>query len=245
MGSSVPVTLASDQTPIEVSFTSPAQALPLLVNPNYERSDGAVLAGAYKRVIDYTIPTGYTGWLIRFSSWQGEAAKSRLVAYKELGTYNYIGDVWTPNETYIAPQWVSTVEAEVTTATSSAGASPITITVTYTNARGQTGRTGTISVPKNSMVGSRFKLILQAGDTGLRSIQSVSDDSPNAGAFLFLGMIQLAYHNDLSNTTQIETNYQPGAIAFPTATKLAVEYAGGTVSKDRLFDVLIQLVEEI
>lgn len=230
-----------DDGNLQINVAASSQSLPLIINPSYEKTDGAIVANQYKRVIDYLVPEDYYGYLIRFSSYQNESSKSRLVAYKEMGTYEFISGVYTANDVYVLPQWTSLVEAEVTTETSSAGAT-VTLTVTYTNAKGVSGRTGTFSIPKSSIVGSRFKLMLQSGDNGVISIQSITDDSPNAGAVKLYGSIQLAYHNDLSNTLQLETNYQPGAIAFPTATKLAVEYAGGTVSKERLFDILIQLV---
>jgi len=228
---------------LNVVFTASAQNLPLLINLNYEQSDGAILANAYKRVVDYTVPAGFNGYLIRYSSYQNESAKSRFVSYREMGTLEFISNVFTPGASFTNPNGTSVVEAEVTTQLSGSGASPITITVTYTNLAGTSGRVGTFSIPKNSIVGSRFKMTLQSGDNGVRSIQNLTDDSSNAGAIKVIGFKQLAYHNDLSNTVQLETNYQPGAIAFPTGTTLAVEYAGGTVSKDRLFDLLIQLVE--
>lgn len=227
---------------LNVNIAVSSQALPLLVNPNFEKADGAIVAQQYKRVIEYTVPADFDGWLIRFSSLQAESAKSRLVAFIEMGVLEFISDVYTAGASYVAPQWSAVIESEVTTQLSAAGAPTVTVTVTYTNQSGVSGRTGTMVIPKSSIVGTRTRLILQTGDIGVQSIQNITDDSPNAGAIKMIGFIQLAYHNDLSTTNQLETNYQPGAIAFPTGTKLAVEYLGGTVSKDRLFDMLIQLV---
>lgn len=226
---------------IGVVIAANQQALPLIINMNFEKSDGAILENAYKRVMEYTVPAGFNGWLIRFSSFQNEDSKSRIVSVKKLGSYNVLTGVYTFDESYEYPQWSGVAEAEVTTAFSSAGAS-VVITVTYTNEKSVAGRIGTFSIPKSSIVGSRFRFTFQSGDLGLTSIQSITDNSPNTGVVDILGNIQLAYHNDISNKNQLETNYQPGAIAFPSGTLLAVEYSGGTVSKDRLFDLLIQLV---
>ena len=229
---------------LQVTLVPAAGALPLIVNPNFEASDGAIVAGQYKRVVTYTVPLAFDGWLIRYSSYQNETGKSRLVAFIVMGTYDFTPETFTAGTQYTAPQWSSVVEAEVTTALGSGGPTNVVVTVTYTNELGVGSRTGTITIPKSSIVGSRWHLFLQTGDLGLRSIQAVSDDGAQAGAIKIIGNIQLAYHNDLSSSTQVETNYQPGAIAFPSGTTLAIEYQGGSVSKDRLFDALIQFVAE-
>jgi len=230
---------------IKVALAADATiALPKLINMNYEQLDGAIVANQYKRVLSYLVPSGLDGYLIRYSSWQNESAKSRLVSYIEMGTLEFISGTYTPGAAYTSPQWSPIVEAEVTTETSSSGAGT-TVTITYTNAAGVGGRTATVFIPKSSVVGTRIRITLQAGDRGVRSVQNITDDSPNAGAIKLIGNIQLAFHNDLSSTIQLETNYQPGAIAFPSGTSIAVEYAGGGVSKDRNFDVLIQLVDEV
>ena len=230
---------------LQVTLVPAAGALPLIVNPNFEASDGAIVANQYKRVIEYVVPNNFDGWLIRFSSFQNEAAKSRLVAVIGMGTYDFTPETFTPGDSYTTPQWSSVIEAEVTTQTGSGGPGNVILTITYTNELGIGSRIGTITIPKSSIVGSRWHMFLQTGDIGVRSIEDISDNGTQAGVIDLLGFIQLAYHNDLSNDIQLETNYQPGAIAFPSGTVLAVEYQGGTVSKDRLFDMLIQLVAEL
>jgi hypothetical protein len=50
-------------------------------------------------------------------------------------------------------------------------------------------------------------------------------------------------HQDQSaQPTFAETIYAPGAVSFPTGTVIGIEYAGGTVAKQRTFDLLLQLV---
>lgn len=66
------------------------------------------------------------------------------------------------------------VGIEVTTATTNAGAIT-TITLNYTNQDGTSGRTGTIpSFPATCTVNSFIPFTLQAGDTGVRSIEGVT-----------------------------------------------------------------------
>ena len=110
-----------------------ATALPFIINLNYEATDGAINTSEYKRVVQYTAPAGYDGWLIRFSSYQNESAKSRFVAIKEMGTLDFVTDVFTAGAAYHAPQASSVVAAEVTTAVGSGGANTKVVTVTYTN----------------------------------------------------------------------------------------------------------------
>ena len=54
------------------------------------------------------------------------------------------------------------------------GATAATATVSYTNQAGVAGRVGTASIPANAGVTRMFPIILQAGDTGIQSIQSVT-----------------------------------------------------------------------
>ncbi|MDX2300745.1 MAG: hypothetical protein NW204_13550 [Xanthomonadaceae bacterium] len=56
------------------------------------------------------------------------------------------------------------------------GAGTPTITVSYTNSEGTSGRTGTNSdaTTSTSPIGSFFRIGLQAGDRGVRSVQSVT-----------------------------------------------------------------------
>lgn len=61
---------------------------------------------------------------------------------------------------------------EITTATT--GTSAVTITVTYTNTLDQTGRTATFTTPAATQPVNRVHLFnLQAGDVGVKSVQSI------------------------------------------------------------------------
>ena len=134
------------------------------------------------------------------------------------------------------------VQADVTTAFA-AGSGNVVLTITYTNEAGTAGRSGTITIPKGSALASRWDLVLQGADLGVTSIQNVTTATAQVGVVTLLGLVQLALHQDQSTTTQTETLYAPGAITFPAGTVLGIEYAGGTVSKQRTFDMLIQLVQ--
>jgi len=222
--------------------TASIQADPIMINLRFFASDGAIVAGSFKRVLEWNVPTGYFAYLIRFTTFQSEAAISRLTVVKEMGTLVISTNVFTSGDSYPEPQWSSVIEAEVTT---EIGASTnLTITVTYTNEMGVSGRTGTFSIPKSSIVGARFVLTRQAGDLGVRSIQNLSSDATTSGAILILGHLQLMIHDDLATTMGLETIVGAGAITFPSGTQIHLEYNGGTVSKQRRLDALLQLVPE-
>ncbi len=53
------------------------------------------------------------------------------------------------------------------------GATPQTLTVTYTNQAGTSGQTTTVSIPANFRQGGLLPIPLSAGDTGFKSIESV------------------------------------------------------------------------
>lgn len=89
----------------------------------------------------------------------------------------------------------------VTTATTNASA--ITnMTISYTNSSGTAGRTGTISsFPATSVIGTFVPFQLQSGDTGIRSIQSIT-----LGTSLVSGAISLICFTNLMAKGNIATN---------------------------------------
>lgn len=74
----------------------------------------------------------------------------------------------------------------VTTATTNAGAIS-TITISYTNSDGVSGRTATIpSFPATAVIGTLVPFNLQAGDKGVRSVQSITLGTTLAGGAVSL-----------------------------------------------------------
>jgi hypothetical protein len=74
------------------------------------------------------------------------------------------------------------VAMEVTTLT---GAGTPTLTVSYTNSSGTSGRTGTIGpISTTSQVGTFYPMALQAGDIGVRSVETVTQSATmTSGAY--------------------------------------------------------------
>ena len=104
----------------------------------------------------------------------------------------------------------------VTTATTNA--SPVTtITISYTNSTGTAGRTGTISsFPATAVIGTFVPFQLQAGDVGVRSIQSIT-----LGTTLTAGAISLIAFNFLGTSPVTIVNV--GSIAFQKQLDLRIQ----------------------
>jgi hypothetical protein len=229
--------------PIIVQFGSAGggTSLPKMVNLVFSKTEGAIIANVFKRATTYTVPSGYNGFVIKFVSFQEEVGASRLVAEKHLVNFNNSTQVMTLVSFYLEPQFVAQVQAEVTTAFA-AGAGNVVLSVQYVSDVG-TLRTRTITIPKGSAVGSRWDLDIHPNDNGVREILTVTGTPTQVGVVKILGLMNLIVHQDQSTTTQTETLFAPGAITFPAGTVLGIEYSGGTVSKKRFFDTLIQLVQ--
>lgn len=80
------------------------------------------------------------------------------------------------------------------------GATPRTATITYTDQDGNTGNTGTISIPANAPAGSfLIPMSFASGDKGVKSVQSVQLDGStgtagNFGITLYYPVATLAYN---------------------------------------------------
>jgi hypothetical protein len=105
------------------------------------------------------------------------------------------------------------VGIEVSTATTN-GAAVTNTTLSYTNSTGTAGRTGTVpSFPATAVAGTFVPFSLQAGDVGVRSIQSVTlGTSYVAGAihlvaFRGLGALGLPTAGVLGRANAIETGF--------------------------------------
>ena len=104
----------------------------------------------------------------------------------------------------------------VTTATTNAAVIS-NITLQYTNSNGVAGRTGTISsFPATAVIGTFVPFQLQAGDVGVRSIQSIT-----LGTTLTAGAISLIAFNFLGTSPVTIANV--GSIAFQKQLDLRIQ----------------------
>ena len=75
--------------------------------------------------------------------------------------------------------------------TSPTGSSNDNITITYTNNLGITGRIGTVTIPKNSSVGTQIRVDLQEGDIGILDVTNVTHSALGiTGEFEILSVME-------------------------------------------------------
>lgn len=82
------------------------------------------------------------------------------------------------------------VAAEVSQATTNVAV--VVITVSYTNSAGVSGRTGTITMPATAQLGTFVPMVLQAGDRGVRSVQTITAAAAIGGTYHLVAFRQIA-----------------------------------------------------
>lgn len=148
---------------------------------NGEAIAGAAVTNNYAGMIPYVNPSSGNGYLAKFSlSATGFIAG---ILIDRLWHNDSMDETSTGSQTVNSAAWPARdingstngegvqVALEVSTATTNSATSA---TVTYTNSAGTGSRTGTISIPATAVAGSFLPMTLQAGDTGVRSIQNIT-----------------------------------------------------------------------
>jgi hypothetical protein len=138
------------------------------------------LVGQWWEAIEYIVPAGYKYNItnVMFSSLDTKMT-GRLSKYIRGGTWNIATNAFTPTGfSYPAPYFADYLELELDT---TVGNADVTVTVTYTNQDGVAGKHATAVVPKNTVAGFKIPMTLETGDTGVRAISAVSDNSNVAG----------------------------------------------------------------
>ena len=153
-----PTAAALANTPIQICF----ERLSTAVN-NYE----------WQEILEYTVPIGYDFNAISFCAISTVAHEAATAVFKlNLGSFIGATDTFTDGEAWSLPRFAAKIFVYVTTAIGS-GSNDV-ITITYTNQIGITGRTGTVTIPKNSNIGTRLEVSLQAGDYGVTDVTNVT-----------------------------------------------------------------------
>jgi hypothetical protein len=148
----------------------------------------AAYSGFWVNAIKYTVPASYKFNLCRFAGIAADNKNiSRVAKLTILGTYDVNTQTFTDGTTYTAPVFGAFLEAEVTTIFGNVN--DIILTVTYVNQDGVAGRTGTVQIKKNTEVGIKLPVTLQAGDYGIRDVTAVTRDKANTGVVKLNGGI--------------------------------------------------------
>lgn len=211
-------------------------AIALLLDIVLDDISGVTTANIWEMTRSYTVPAGYNLEITNFTTRAGNATSwGRVINEKDLGTYNQATGVFTAGSAYITPYFGGYIEAEVTATT--AGGS--TLTITYTNSSGVTGRTATITVPTGAVVGQHFIATLQGQDIGVLSVQNVTDAGGTAGTFSIKGVNVLFIERmTSSDTTYHQITSRESVIVAAGETIEIHKRSSQTASVDRLVSVV-------
>ena len=149
----------------------------------YQKAFSAVNANEWQEVASYIVPTGYSFNVSSFRCYSETAGETaRVFLEKTAGTFVCSTNTFTDGLAFTTPQFGAGLYIYVTTAIGAALND--TITITYTNEVGTTGRTCTIVIPKNSPIGTAIEGAREGSDLGVRDITNITHSATGqAGAF--------------------------------------------------------------
>lgn len=181
----------------------------------------------------YTVPAGYALRPLVFRSLSATALyQSRCIYARKFGSYNLGTNVYTDGPgAAIAPGHSESVFAVVTTAMS---ATATTLTLTYQNAMGTTGRTATIALPASAPVGARFEMgsatrVDALGkvvvDSGIKDLTGVAETPATAatGIVDFYGYDIIAWHRCTVANTIYESVLSPTFMEVPAGDMILLD----------------------
>lgn len=210
----------------------------------FDQAHSAINVGEWQEVLNYTVPATYDLNCISFDAASSAAnEKSRAVLKTSLGSYVTTTNTFTDGSAIAAPKYAPKMFVYVTTAIGS-GANDA-VSITYTNNLGVAGRTGTVTIPKNALVGTRMQVTLQAGDFGVRDVTAVTHTATSqAGAFNIEGTDGLFYLIVTSaNTLYQSSSVSLGGAIVTEGQTLTLEYFSNTaVSNARRINLMGTLV---
>lgn len=205
-----PTAAALANTPVQICFQKSSTA----VN-NYE----------WQEVLEYIVPTGYDFNAIGFCAVSAVANESaKAISKVNLGSFVGATNTFTDGEYWVLPRFAARLFVYVTTAIGSTGND--TITITYTNQIGTTGRTGIVTIPKNSLVGTRLEVAFQSGDYGVIDVTNViHSQTGQVGNFNIEGNMALFNLVLTTSNVQYDSPAPPlNAIVVPAGGKVYLQY---------------------
>ena len=241
MSGSIPFALASDQPAIPVSLASATNKTIQLL---YEStSSQPVNANEWQDVIEYVVPTGYN---LSISEFSGNSTTTsdiiRAVRSSSMAYYNTATNTFTDGVAITLPQFITRFYVHILTAIGS-GAND-TITITYTNNLGVTGRTATITITKSTIAGTRLEVAFQAGDYGAIDITNVTHTATGqAGNIEIEGNIDLVYVTMAAAGTQYDAIGALSSLVILAGQTLTLQFkTSATAAKTRRLSLIGSLV---
>ena len=139
--------------------------------------------------------TGFyiTAVIVAPSQTQGQiVGLEYLLGTINIGTGAFTDGVAMPSKT-IRGTSVQTAASLAFCAVTSAVSGTSTITITYTNQSGTTGRTASLTLPSSPALGSAFYIHphLQAGDTGIRDVTNITQSGGTGGVVEVYGLLPI------------------------------------------------------
>lgn len=214
---------------LDVAATLVTATTSLPLNVKYEKSFSAINANEWQEISSYVVPTGYDFSVTSFRCYSETAGEtSRVFIEKSGGTFDCPTNTFTDGDSFTLPQFGSGLYAKVTTGIGSG--SNDTITITYTNELGITGRTCTIVLPKNSNVGTSIEGVLQGDDLGVRDITNITHSATGqAGAFkidIYYSVFNLLM--TVSNNMYQAVSIAGSPIIFLSGEEIVISVLAGT-----------------
>jgi len=198
----------------------------------------------WQEILEYEVPTGYDFNCVSFEASSDVANEAARAIHKELlGSFVCNTNTFTDGTIETLPNFLTKMYIYVTTAIGSGNNDVITIT--YTNQDGVTGRTGTVTIPKSSLVGTRLEVIMQEGDYGIIDVTDVTHSATGqAGTFNIEGIMGLFYQIINATKTQYQASaVSLGGIVITQGRKIYLQYlANSAVSNKRRISLVGTLI---
>jgi hypothetical protein len=134
----------------------------------------------------FTYANAGTGNIYLNRATAGSSSVGTLVVYDRLwhgGAYTSVAGVISANTTTAITRSATGDGVELWAEIATVLSATTTITVTYINQAGTTGRTATCTLPSLAIASRMFPFALQAGDTGIRQITNISGSAAPTGTF--------------------------------------------------------------
>lgn len=201
----------------------------------------------WQEVLEYTIPVGFDLNAVTFDAKSDVSNESARVISKEVhGAFDSLNDTYTDSGVeWTDPKFGAKLYVFITTVIGSGSNDDITIT--YTNENGVIGRIGTITIPKNSVVGTRLRVNLEGDDRGVRDITNVThSELGQAGEFDIESVIELFYLTLTNQGIQYQSSaVSLGGIVVLEGESLFLQYeSNSAVSNVRRVALVATLVEK-
>lgn len=219
---------ASGSIPIELSI----DALTTALNAN-----------EWQDIYSYTIPAGYSFSPVQFQIISAQVADdARTITKGTLATYVSTTNTFTDGSAYTAPAFASSMYLYITTTIGNVAND--TVTITYTNQAGTTGRTATVSVPKNTAAGTRLLVTLQAGDYGVTDITNITHTSTSqTGAWTMEGTVDIVYESAGTANVIAEAVLAAGSISIAAGLTIVTQYRSSVnTAKQRRISLIGSLI---